>query len=967
MTIAPDGLLIAQAIHTRDDADLRDGCHWRVLPSTWLGLPLAPLIVTRVEIPLDRLAARNERDVFEPGELSPATSRRLRPHWWRASPDAAWASFDIDDLAERVTLTGSGTGTDGRTVRLGSHTVVGQRRTASFGHSALSQLRSSTYPYNRRELLSATAADVAMTIGGPTRSVALPAEPAAWYPSGGLDHDDSVARVLDAIPRRIGRDLTSDAIDGQIDHGEFVASIRPTLATAWEYLRTVLRAEDPAQPQQDASPANTNEESDSVGPRLRDLLLLSGTDPSVAHYLGLAGHDDSAGVADQTVVAFVIRGMFLSPLSRKQMDELDDLDDAIGFLERHRSDLRRYFDPEEWDDIVELAATLEQLSALCRLGRPLRARDIEDAPSEWRDALATIDRDVLDLTVVAATAIGHTADPPSPPQVSIERQWTVGAPKPRRVEVRLDGLEPVSSIALLRDGAHLRPRVRDGATRNGWVQALVPSATRDDDVDDPSSWWSCVDRSGTSSAHTYRAAQRDWFGRWSEWSAPVEAGEIEVGLLPAPALTTAIARRRLAATAPTPTTNWPEGVATHLETRWTWPDGTARTSRRAAKTGRTTAEISVPASVTIPAGGVVEVELRARWMNGDVARSEFSVATLIVPSEEPPTPELPVDVRWTETPDVLGRARYDLVLPKSPLVRGFHVWEAGTAQLGLASAGDRTVDAERALASIDGLRARRFERLTTDEVSDRMILEVDGALLTPTVFLVQAVGVNGTAVPLPDCAPFALLVPPLVPPPRPVVERIALQWSADTVDPAAKLFVRAGESIGESLEWRLRGSTVSHDAIAMRTLRSGTTSLIGGRFEIVLPIRRWRTTSFAVEVRRTGPGPAPWSDSSAVIRVSAVPEGRPGAPVATMAKGNRRGFGIPRGQVDSGRADPGTYIELWRTVSGPPATSELLDEVRIDRAGSALFAQRRAETGLTLVARDRNGVASSPAAVPPLI
>ena len=140
----------------------------------------------------------------------------------------------------------------------------------------------------------------------------------------------------------------------------------------------------------------------------------------------------------------------------------------------------------------------------------------------------------LDLWTVAAVVPGRPTAALTPPScgVGVDLGWQQEATPPsqtRHVALPLAGLGPAAQVALARETpalVGLNPRLPDvlGAGPDRAI-AIVPAvlAAAGSGPATATGQGEVHDRMAPAAAATYRVAQSDWFGRWSQW-APGIAG-----------------------------------------------------------------------------------------------------------------------------------------------------------------------------------------------------------------------------------------------------------------------------------------------------------------------------------------------------------------------------------------------------------------------------------------------------------
>lgn len=689
---APPWALSAAAIDARGNPHLQPGVHLRVLPGLSLGLPVAPLLVERLEIgDLDHIpvddsvvwtdaAGNNVTPPFDLGPASPATA------WVQGGPgnpviyaevlvepEPVWRDFDrwrrrgpaSRQVEEPVIGRFPFPGPVARLPRSGVR--VDALLSGTMGPSIVA---TATEP---RYQVCATGMDRVQVTGAgrvtgirvlrarntkarpgrePWRLLALPVEKGARYQ--GLQNAWSRAkdRVYRGAPQLHGMHDEPFAPDP--------ASCSPA-SDAEEFDRVEIlwskRVEEMVDPLLNDLSASPGELFVDPGPlqgtslttATMALPALSGVlqgalDPGMGRLLGLVERDESPPGPDGSLVVYVVRGAWT----------------------RHR----------EKDPF---------LSSLLSLGGP-------DDPSDFPLDLPDLVKDqkegpFLDLWTLAAVVLGKALPAVPAPGVGTgtDLGWVPEAPPPssrRHVVLPLSGLVPAAMTAVARETPGIvgvNPRLPDifggGPDRAvGIVPAILEEVGPAQAAQAPGEG-EVHDRFAPEDPTDYRVAQADWFGRWSPWSP----GHVGAGVrppVPAPLLEVSYVD---------PATPGTDG---RLEVRWVQPrpedlaagglpldhlELTAAVGAGGPVVDTVAAVATTPGSppprlthtVTVPAlaaGEKRRLVVTGRWVDVGANPSDVSppaVAQAVDPRAPAPL-TLPNTLQYTSRPDALGRCRVDL-------------------------------------------------------------------------------------------------------------------------------------------------------------------------------------------------------------------------------------------------------------------------------------------------------------------
>lgn len=690
---APTWALTAAAIDATGDPQLRPGVHLRVLPSLALGLPVAPLLVERIDV----------------GDVE------------RPSDDVAWSDLDLNPLATPFELGDVGTAVAWLPNEPGNPVIYAEvlvtpktpwrdpRLTAFERHRALiAGVRTPFHvsehaigirpPFTRVPLpragvrveamvsgplgtaavATATAAPYrvcatgmdrvhvtgAGTVTGirvlrvgdlkidpgrePWRLLALPIERAARYE--GLPSAEKRAwdRVERGAPLRVGMhddpDAAAPAACAPATVADEVDRVDATWSNRVEEMVTAVVDDLSAPPPDltlDSGPLN--------GPKVTtgslELPALAGAlqaglDPGVGRLLGLVEHDDAPPAGAGALVVYLVRGAWLA----------------------HPQGVLRFLlgGPDDPDDFPL------DLPGIAREGREGR---------------------YVDLWTVAAVVVGQPVAPVAPPGVGagVDQGWVPDPPPSarRHAVLPLSGLVPAAAIALARETPGIVglntllsdaiPGAPDRAIPivPGMLAQVgpMPAAQHPGEGEVHDRW------APPFAAH-YRVAQADWFGRWSEWAA----GAIGPGLrppLPVPVIDVAYVDP------PSP------GMPGRLDVRCQQPragdlaagsrllqelvvsadvGGPVATATAPAVAGAPMTPPVLTASVTVPALAPAQrrrLTATAHWVDaGGAASAESMPAVAWAFDPRSPAPlVVPNTLTYASRPDALGRSRMDISWP----------------------------------------------------------------------------------------------------------------------------------------------------------------------------------------------------------------------------------------------------------------------------------------------------------------
>ena len=540
-----------------------------------------------------------------------------------------------------------------------------------------------------------------------------------------------------------------------------------------------------------------------------------------------------------------------------------------------------------------------------------------------------------DLTTVACATIQHPPDHPPPPALDtpVNGPWVPAVPPDalREVDTEVGGLVPGALLAWARrDGltiTSLNPLDPDG---NALPVAVAPTPSSSAPGEGE-----LHDNTAPPQAVEYRAAQADWFGRWSGWAEVTAAAGVRP-LPPRPVVTafytpatygTPVPSGTLAGSVlvqvPYPHVESLSPGSRLLDHLLVTVDGV--TSTLPAPTGTPPDDVAV----TVAGPALVRCERRtiaitARWVDtaGVQSVESESFGLLCLDPRPPDHVTLPNTLQYSSRPDVSGKARVMLSWATSSGQTRFRIFYTDEtmlqAKLGTVAAdtGDpRRAQAQAILASLtDGMsapdRAAVFRAQSTfftrewwDQLNDKPVEasgptasfehELSGALRVLSFYRVVAISQSNVEVDFPDSPMAAFGIPNSQPPSKPV-----LRANLDPDAPAgqARLHVRVPPGSLPAAGYRLRrSSTTSADPLHMAVAVTGTVDApasgsAGQDFDVIdlgptavsdAPLRYWVRYTWRVEVQGSAePGggpPGDWSQASDPATTMLVP---PDAPLA---------------------------------------------------------------------------------------
>lgn len=938
IAIAPRWAFNAQAIDAAGDPHLQPGIHLRLIPSELLGLPAFPFIVYRLNLgPFGKLArprtdirwvdSRGNRlsppfDVFPnnpvTGWLPPPENgiccwiqvwttpveddgpvfpvplppiirppqpprppvrppRRSQP----AATDVSLQPLRAQPLEGRMPFRP-------RTV-LRVDAVVGTARGPATVASAVRppyQLGASRIErvvlHGRGRVTGALWIDARRLQGldQPWRILALPIPGGARYNGIADAETQALDRVARGAPLRFGlHDVPTAAVPAAAPlatPADELARVEDQTPALLEWVKRLVDDTSDVPWNLTAPFAVSDEHGRHVGTlhqRLLGAVLQAALDPGIGRWLGFVERDEA-------------------PPSTNAGDVIAYATVGIWSLDRKR--------------LGRLLPTLPKDSILsARTVRPLLG-----AVPGFRHVPRSLQTPFVGLWTVACATVGHPPARPAPPQPQDLEYgpWLPATPPDARREIIIPvtGLLPGSVVALARrKGAGitgLNPR-----TPSGRARPLLPAVPNESTTAGSGEF---ADRQAPPEAVSYRLAQTDWFGRWSNWvETPANAGT-----RPRPPRPVVTAHYIMPAV-PDPV---PDGaVSGTIETRVPVPspEALAPGSRLLGQlevqidTATHVRSLSTPSSppdelvVTVPGPPVDRaaersVTVRARWVDSAGAVSDYSdPVTLRLVDPRPPTSVvLPADLQYAARPDVTGQSRVRLTWTASPAQKHFRVFYADETRLRAYL--QKVVDEDlpgrpRAQAMLAALEAASspvdratvfvsnrdfwdrglFEQLTGRPVTNTgsgpatpMHFEhaLSGSLRVLSFYRLVALSRAQVEEPFPHSPMVAVAVPNTGPPPQPLLEVEPLIDLTAPVPFRARLRVRIPRGLVPAVEYRLRRSlTETRNILQMPVVNTGMVPLPGNgeaqevtmedtgasQLDPAGTLRPWTSYHWRVEVR----------------------------------------------------------------------------------------------------------------------
>lgn len=602
----------------------------------------------------------------------------------------------------------------------------------------------------------------------------------------------------------------------------------------------------------------------------------------------------------------------------------------------------------DWSQLLSLALSGGWMTA----PRPVSGLPF-DVPHRSADGLP-----VFDFTVPVLVLRGAAPSRPLPPQIGApllpEQQvgatgttqalptgdafgtWVADVLPPaalREITMPLRRLTAAPTLAVGRQSGAQLVSLNERHAVTGRALALVPTVP---DGATETGTGRFADGVAPPDAVTYRMAQADWWGRWSEWGTRTVGGKARTRP-PTPVMSL---EYDLAAAAPL--NDAPRFGALRAMLSVPRADDLAAGSRLlvGARVFGTVDGVSVSEEVTLPAafaaklaitiapptgliarGGSVQASLQAQWFDNDGYGDACEpVRRDLVDPRPPAAVVLDPTLRYSARPDAVGRSRVVLAWTGAPNAR-YRVYttdetrlrsalaERGAAGNAAAAAVVAAVDAapdaaHRGAAWSDPAHAALFTRdlftnLTAEPLAGidlRYAHDLSGSLRVLSFFKIVALSAQNVESDFTAATLLPVAVPSGGPPPRPL-----LDVAGFTDDGAARLTVTVVRGPQPAARYRLRRSVADSDPLrmpivaegAMPPVEPGSDSASDGpqQFELVdngtdrftdgaLP--PWTRMSWRVEVQAPSPPgttlPGEWSPASGSVSSAFIPPEPPAAP-----------------------------------------------------------------------------------------
>jgi hypothetical protein len=928
-SLAPPWALFAEAIDGIDDTHLPKGIHVRALPSPRAGLPATPLFVYRAVLAAElvaRLAQHTEItwiDSFGNVLVPPFSVTPDKPVLgYLPSAQCVWIellgeSAGDPDRGEGLVFEAMAQSQDGpapfaaRTrppyvlasqridlVRVGGlGRVSGVRwlaREDLLKNLRLELWRLWSLPVREAPRYTPTAGAVGeakdrVLRGAPTRQPMYVAYTAP-YPGSAPG-----AAPIDAMDRV---DATRDVVERWLD-----AVLNDLSLPTWEI--------------KDTYPIS--EADGEISVPVEGHLLAGAIDPDGGRWLGFGDNDNGLKATPGDLVVYHVRGLW------------------------------RWFSTR-WRAI--------QLGALADFVRPdLQAALAAFPEVEQHGVEPRLDGAYLDLGVLAPAIVGYPPVLPGAPSIDgfDDRGWLAEPPPPdvrRIVRVRGSGFRPRALVALVatdhRGERTLNPIARIGRLPPGEPHTegtpLPLVVTRPFDAVGPGQG-RFDDRDAPEDEVTYRMAQGDWFGRWSDWASDTAPPKARAMPLP-PAVELYYAPPDIAP-GPVPTGSL-SGTLTIRVPVPRVPELPAGGHLLHRLVVDLTIDAGAPASTQyvldslvgatlephpspghdmlvieqvgppIPRSGKRSATVVARWIDqGNLISTDSPPAKRqLVDPRPPPLPPVNTELQYSARPDATGYARVELSWTSVPGTR-YRVFASTEPTLikALQNAGktaivDEILDADPGAPRAGVLRDNKqhfdwdaFECVTevplvATGATTRFVHRVSGSLERLAVYRVLSEGESGVLAEMTEADVIPVAVPNLGPPAQPLVsiEREPEDHQHEGVRLRVK--VLAGRAV--PVAWRLRRASVpASDPLRMSVVLTGAVpggSTTAAGTELVIedptPLKAWRQYRWSVEVQAGPPpgaptiGPVPageWSPASAPVTLAVIPADAPVAPASVVA------------------------------------------------------------------------------------
>jgi hypothetical protein len=969
---APRWTFSAEATDAAGDPHLKPGVHLRILTCRALGMPAAPFVVYRLPLGIGRgfLEARDIAfadskglPLLPPFEVTPDNPVRA---FFPPLDRGVCIFFQIKAtpaLPERLRVEAEVNTARGRAVIASSTNPpyqIGATPIESVRISGRGSVESLFWIDGKRMRQFASEQQT------PWRALGLPVVAAKRY--AGLPDAGKLSanRVINGAPLRFGLHDNPDAANPSTapaatdaDEDQRVAELAPPLQ---DFLKTLLN--DTSAPpgdlfsDHDLIPNEGAQPAGILTVNILDSILQAGLDTGIGRWMGFMDRDEAPEGNPGDVIAYFVYGVW--QLHRERLEQ------ELGkFLAKPIVDLLSH-------DVLHILPSF---------------------PFPFDTSNLVIDGDGLLLETIACATIGSASPRPNPPLLSTPRNpyprppfpegptaWSPRLVPPaaaRELMIPAAGLNAAATVALARRaGAITGLNRRLPITKR--ALSILPSSAR----------WSVEGGSGTfHDSDTppgdvfYRAAQTDWFGRWSDW-VEIHGGPGVRPLPPEPALL--ITYEAPAFGVPIP--SGPLSGVLHLRVPVpavaTLPPGSNLLAFvRISVNGPTVTDVDLPVpnpnappvelAQSIPGPGVaraasLDVTITAQWFDtaGQGSPSSPPTAlTLYDPRPPEPAAVLTPTLDYAARPDVMGRSRVTLRWTASPAQASFRIFYADDSRLGtslsrLSLSGDPR--AAQAAAILDEISAAPdlphkaaaikqhaaffdrtlFEQLTTAPLprpaDGHMLYEndVSASYRALALYRVVALSVAQVEVPFAESPLLAFGVPNTAPPAVPV---LAVEPVRTAATPRARVTITVPAGLVHAVEYRLRRvSGAPPDPITMPVVEVGQMAAPtsdGSQRKVVVDsgdtilgpgtLSDWTRYQWVAEVRggpEPGAGPpSQWSPPSTPVSLMFVPAAPP-VPATLSATATAGQIELKWTHPDPLRAGQvGDYrVELYRRLPGKP-------------------------------------------------
>jgi hypothetical protein len=503
----------------------------------------------------------------------------------------------------------------------------------------------------------------------------------------------------------------------------------------------------------------------------------------------------------------------------------------------------------------------------------------------------------------------------------------------REITMPLGGLTAAPTLAVARESGGRLTGLNERHDDTGRALALVPTVP---DGATETGTGRFADGTAPPDAVSYRIAQADWWGRWSDWGTravgakartrpPTPVMSLEYDLAPAEPLddTPRFGTLRAVLTVPR-VDDLAAGSLPLLGARVSGTVGGLSVSEQVALPAAFASKFRI--TITPPPGliaraGMVVAELKAEWFDAagygdpsDMVRRE------LVDPRPPAAVTLDPTLRYSARPDAVGRARVVLAWTGAPNAR-YRVYttdetrlrsalaERGAAGNAAAAAVVAAVDAapdaaHRGAVWSDPSHAAVFTRdlftnLTAEPLQGtdlRYAHDLSGSLRVLAFFKIVALSAQNVESDFTAATLLPVAVPSGGPPPRPL-----LDFAGFTDAGAARLSVTVVRGPQPAARYRLRRSVADSDPLRMPIVAEGDVPPVDPAadpvadgphvFELVdagtdrfadgaLP--PWTRMAWRVEVQAPSPPgttlPGEWSPASGPVSSAFIPPDPPAAP-----------------------------------------------------------------------------------------